>query len=225
MISFTTPSGTPDFTLGTLPAPYQGYISNNTASVDLVVTNSLAKTDTWNGNHGGKWDTTTLNWLYSGSPVYYQQGDPVTFDDSLTGTSNVILALNVAPGAVGFSNSQHNYVFSGAFKITGVTGLTKEGSGSVTLSESGGDDFSGGITVNSGTLILDNASSAISGGLAVNGGTAQIGNNDANGALPGGTVAVNEAACCHSTARTTSRWLRPLPAPVRWSRAAAARSL
>jgi autotransporter-associated beta strand protein len=186
-------SGTPDFTLGTLPAPYQGYISNNVASVDLVITNSVSKTDTWNGNHNGNWDTTTLNWLYLGGAVGYQQGDNVTFDDTLSGTPNVTLMLNVAPGALGFNNSSHNYVLSGAFKITGSTGLTKQGSDSVTLSESGGDDFSGGITVNNGTLILDDANSGITGGLAVNGGTAQIGNNDANGALPAGTVSVNDS--------------------------------
>ena len=191
VISYVNPlSGTFDFALGTLPGSYQGYISNNTAnsSVDLVVTNSQTKTDVWNGNHSGNWDTTTLNWLYSGSPVNYLQGDLVTFDDSLNGTPNVTLTLDVAPSTIGFNNSSHNYVLSGTFKITGSTGLTKQGSGSVTLSESGGDDFSGGITVNNGTLILDNASSGISGGLTINGGTVQIGNNDANGTLPSGIL-------------------------------------
>ena len=181
----------PDFTLGTLPAPYQGFISNNTtaSSVDLVITNSSAKNDTWNGNHNGNWDTTTLNWLYLRSPVYYGQGDPVTFDDTLTGTSHVILATNVTPSAIGFNNQYTNYVLSGTNSITGGTGLTLgNNSGSVTLTESGGDNFSGGITVNSGTLILDNPNSAILGGLLINGGTVQIGNNDGNGALPGGAV-------------------------------------
>ena len=204
VIAFTTPSGTLDFTLGTLPPPYQGYISNNTASVDLVITNSTAKNDTWNGNlNSGKWDTTTLNWLYLGSPVGYLQGDPVTFDDTLTGTPNVTLTLNVTPSAIGFNNSANNYVLSGAFKITGGTGLTKDGTGSVRLSESGGDDFSGGITVNNGTLILDDASSAISGGLLINGGTVQIGNNDANGVLPGGTVTDDGALVFDLTSSVT----------------------
>jgi autotransporter-associated beta strand protein len=190
VISFTTANYySPDFTLGSLPAPYQGYISNNTASIDLVITNSSSKTDTWNGNHNGNWDVSTLNWLYLGSPVYYLQGDLVTFDDSLHGTANVVLATNVSPSAIGFNNSQTNYVLSGTNKITGATGLTLgDNNGSVTLTESGGDNFSGGITVNSGTLILDNPNSAILGGLEINGGTVQIGNNDANGALPGGAV-------------------------------------
>jgi autotransporter-associated beta strand protein len=201
VITYTTLNGTPDFTLGTLPAGCQGYLSNNVAhsSVDLVLTKTPTKNDTWNGNLSGNWDATTLNWLYSGDPAYYQQGDSVTFDDTLTGNPNVTLALNVAPGAIGFNNSSANYVLSGGFKITGPTGLTKQGSASVTLTESGGDDFSGGITVNNGTLILDNASSSISGGLTINGGTVQIGNQDANGALPGGPVTDDGALVFNQT--------------------------
>ncbi len=195
-----------NFALGTLPAPYQGYLSNNTAnsSVDLVITNSLAKNDTWNGNVNSNLDTITLNWLYSGLHVNYQQGDSVTFDDTLTGTPNVVLATNVAPGAIGFNNSQTNYVLSGTNKITGATGLTLgNNNGSVKLTESGGDDFSGGITVNSGTLILDNPNSAITGGLLINGGTVQIGNNDANGALPGGAVTDDGALVFNRTDTVT----------------------
>jgi len=56
-----------------------------------------------------------------------------------------------------------------------VDGVTKDGNGTLTLSEVGGDDFSGGVIVNNGTLILDNTNSAISGGVNINGGTLQIG--------------------------------------------------
>ncbi|HVM47430.1 MAG TPA: autotransporter-associated beta strand repeat-containing protein [Candidatus Acidoferrum sp.] len=196
VISYGGLTGSFNFGLGTLPGSYQGYISNNTdnASVDLVITGSALKTDTWNGNVSGNWDTTTLNWVSGGNHVAYQQGDFVTLDDTLTGTANVVLATNLVPGAIGFNNSTNNYVLSGAFKITGVTSLAKQGSGSVTLSETGGDDFSGGITVGAGTLILDNANSAISGGLAVNSGTVQVGNNDTSGALPSGSVVLNDSS-------------------------------
>lgn len=198
LIAYTSLAGTFNFELGTLPGTYRGYISNNTVnpaapSIDLVITGSSLKTDDWNGNVSGNWDTSTVNWRSSGSSVVYQDGDYVNFDDTLSGTPSVTLTTNVSPGAIGFNNSTHNYVLSGAFKITGLTAtLTKQGSGSVTLAETGGDDFGGGITVNNGILILDNANSAIAGGLAINGGTAQIGNNDTNGALPAGTVTIND---------------------------------
>jgi autotransporter-associated beta strand protein len=193
VIAYSSLAGTLNFGLGTLPGTYQGYLSNNVSSVDVVITGSLIKTDTWRGNVNGNWDTTTLNWNSSGNPTNYQQGDFVSFDDTLTGTPNVALTLNVAPGALGFNNSSHNYVLSGAFKITGTTGLTKQGSGSLTLSESGGDDFTGGIVVSGGTLILDNAGSLIAGGLTIDSGTGQIGNNDANGALPSGAITLNDS--------------------------------
>src|SRR5205807_3148400 len=91
LIAYALLNGTFDFTLGTLPPAYQGYISNNAAgfSVDVVITNILAKTDIWRGNVSGNWDTSTLNWFSSGSPSAYQQGDVVIFDDTLTGTPNV----------------------------------------------------------------------------------------------------------------------------------------
>ena len=60
------------------------------------------------------------------------------------------------------------------------------------MSETGGDDFTGGILVGGGTLVLDNAGSAISGGLSIaSGATVQIGNNDASGNPPSGNVANN----------------------------------
>ncbi len=192
LIAYTSLGGTPNFALGTLPGTYQGYISNNASSIDLVLTNSLSKSDTWRGNISGNWDTTTLNWVYAGNPINFQQGDGVLFDDTLTGTPNVNLTTTLLPASVGFNNSSHTYVLSGTGKLSGLAQLTKQGSGSLTLSETGGDDFTGGIVVNAGTLILDNANSAISGGLTVTAGTAQIGNNDANGALPAGSVVVND---------------------------------
>ncbi len=173
----------PDFTIGTLPPGFQGYISNNTSSVDLVITNSTIHTDTWRGNVNGNWDTATLNW-FAGAPVAYQQNDPVIFDDTVTGTRNVNLTTVLTPDGVSVANSSGDYTFSGAGKLSGATGLTKSGTSTLTLNETGGDDFAGGISVEAGTLVLDNSGSAISGGLTISSGaTAQIGNNDANGNL------------------------------------------
>ena len=81
--------------------------------------------------------------------------------------------------------------------------LLKNGSGSVTLAETGGDNFTGGITVNNGTVILDNANANISGGAAINGGTLQIGNNTVNGTLPGGTVTANGTLLFNRTSGLT----------------------
>jgi len=173
----------PDFTTGTLPPGIQGYISNNTSSVDLVITNSTIRTDTWRGNVNGNWDTTTLNW-FSGSAVAYQQNDPVVFDDTATGTRNVNLTTVLTPDGIAVNNSSGDYTFSGSGSLSGSAGINKSGTSTLTLNETGGDDFSGGISVSQGTLVLDSANSTISGGLTISAGaTAQIGNNDVNGNL------------------------------------------
>lgn len=189
VISYASFNQNYDFVLGTLPGTYQGYLSNNTAgfSIDLVITNSLVKTDTWRGNLSGNWDTSTLNW-FSGGPANYLQGDLVVFDDTLTGTPNVNLTTTLLPQAVAVNNSSATYVFSGTGKLSGTTSLNKSGAGTLTLAETGGDDFTGGIIVNGGTVILDNTNATMAGGLTIISGTVQIGNNDGKGTLPSGGI-------------------------------------
>ena len=178
------------FSNGTFPGTFQGMISNdNSSTVWVVITNgpNLASA-VWSGGVNNQWDTSTLNWTNAGVAVAYHDPDVVAFDDTAK-TANVNVTGTFAPANWVQNNSSLNYVFSGIGNITGVSGLTLNGTGSVTLAETGGDNFSGGITVNAGTLILDNANSAISGGLKVGSGAiAQVGNNDANGVLPAGTL-------------------------------------
>ena len=174
-----------------------GYLTNNTAngSIDLVLTSGPIPVEpiTWNGQtngvYAGNWDIlTTSNWLYGGQPYFYQDTSPVTFDDSLSGTGNVNLTATLSPASITLNNYYTNYVFSGVGKISGATGLTKNGSASLTLAESGGDNFSGGVTVNNGALVIDNNSSGITGGTTIYGGMVQVGNGDTNGVLPSGGV-------------------------------------
>jgi autotransporter-associated beta strand protein len=189
-------SGMSTFVLGTLPSaspPYGAYISNNVTSksIDIVFTNGpFVPALTWDGKTNGNWDVaTTANWRpMSGPDTTFGQGNIVTFDDTLTGTTNVNLMTALAPGALTVNNTNVNYVFSGGGSITGSVTLVKSGSGTLTLTETGGDNFSSGIIVNNGKVILGNANSAISGGTTINGGTIQVGNNDVNGTLPLGNV-------------------------------------
>src|SRR5262249_20712679 len=96
--------------------------------------------------------------------------------------------------SVTVNNSALDYAFSGSGKRSGSTNLVKSGSGLVGLAETGGDNFSGGILVHGGTLILDNPGSSIAGGLTNDAGSVvQIGNNDASGALPVGGLDIEGA--------------------------------
>lgn len=184
------------FVLGTLPPAspaYTAMISNNVASnsIDIVITSGpVVPSLIWDGTPSGNWDLATANWKPSSGPdTAFAQGDFVTFDDTLTGTPNVNLATALSPATLTANNSTTPYVFSGAGSLTGGMTLVKSGSGSLTLAESGGDNFSGGMIVNDGLVVLDNANASASGNTTVNAGTVQIGNNDTKGILPAGGVA------------------------------------
>lgn len=196
VIQYTSPSGDlTTFVIGSLPGTYQGYISNNTAnsSIDLVITNGpVFPVMVWDGSQNGNWDLSTLNWKTNGVLTAFQQNYPfVLFDDTLTGTTNVVLTTSLTPGTLEVNNTVSNYVFTGTGSLGGVMTFLDSGTGSVTLAESGGDNFTGGIVVNGGgTVVLDNVNGNISGGTTIDNGTVQIGKNDANGSLPSGGAAV-----------------------------------
>jgi autotransporter-associated beta strand protein len=192
LATYTSFPGGGGLNLGTLPPGYTGYVSNDTVNTLwlVIATGPVAKPDLWGGGINNLWDTTTLNWTNSGVAVNYNDNDVVTFGDSAK-TNIVNLTAARLPASLTVSNNGLNYTFTGVGSIGGPVTLIKQGSASLTLSETGGDNFSGGITVSGGTLILDNTNSTISGGLSVAlGATAQIGSDSGNGGLPVGGVAV-----------------------------------
>jgi len=213
LIGYTPANGDPysGITLGPVPAGYTASLVDNSGAgfVDLSLSPAgvVVKSLLWKGAVGStlnsSWDFTTANWLNTnGTANTYTNPDLVTFDDTAS-NSTVTLAIPLAPGTLTFSNSGAinaglDYTLNGSGSITGAVGLVKSlnqitgQAGTVTLAETGGDSFSGGISVNAGTLILNDANSAISGNLGIaSGATLQIGNNNANGNLPSGTLTVN----------------------------------
>ena len=137
----------------------------------LKVVSSLPPTLlTWTGSQNGNWDTTT-NWVNAAlTPVAYTDGSPVRFNDSgLVG--NINLTATFAPGAIIIDNHTVPYAFTGNGRITGTASLTILNVGTLDIDNSGINDFSGGISLNSGTI--------------------QMGNNDTNGSLGVGSVTNN----------------------------------
>ena len=143
----------------------------------LYSTNFLfaPKQDVWNGQTNGvnigNWDSSTTNWMSSGVPANYTNfttsgyGDMVTFDDTLSGTANINLTTNLSPTSLTVNNNNTNYVFSGSGAISGPAGLTKTGSGTLTVDNSGINNYGGGNLISAGVV--------------------QVGNSDANGNLSG----------------------------------------
>ena len=148
------------FTTVNLPAQVQGYLSNNLSSIDLVITNIFAPV--WNGlTNGvqvGVWDIdTTPDWKTTGgTPLKYQQmavpGNQVTFDDTAAGTTMVNLTTTLEPASISVNNSSKSYTFTGSGQLSGPASLSKNGTGSLTVANTGQNNFTGPISIVGGTV-------------------------------------------------------------------------
>ena len=224
LISYVSSIGGGTLELGTLPGGFSGYISNDLVNtIWLVVTNGpfIAKTDQWGGGVNNLWDTSTLNWTNAGIAVNYNEGDFVVFDDAAS-ANTVNLTGTRLPTSLLVSNNILNYTFLGAGSLGGPLTLVKDGSASLTLTETGGDNFSAGITVNNGTLILDNPGSAISGGLIVLGGGHRANRQQQRERRLAGRQRGGRWHVDLQTSERPQRRHGRSRAPVRWSRRAAA---
>ena len=159
-----------------------GTLSTNGNSIVLTIT---ATPYVWSGGNSGIWDSAMAsNWLESGNFVVFANGAMVLFDDTLVANSTVTISGVVQPASVTFANNNTNYsiISSAGNDISGSGGLTKVGSGTVTLS-GGANVNTGATTVNGGLLSV---------GTLANGGSASdIGaanNTAASIVLNGGTL-------------------------------------
>lgn len=175
-------------TLAPLPTGYSGNLIDNSGVIDLSIT--PPPTLTWvgalsDGTQDANWNTTDQNWLNGAVFSAYSDPDIVQFFDSASNTT-VTLSITNSPGSITVDNDSSNYVFTGTGALSGPAAIIKSGTASLTLSETGGDNFTGGINISGGSVLLDNAKSAISGGATIAATTSlQIGNNDPNGTLSG----------------------------------------
>ena len=128
--------------------------SNTGSAVVMIVTpngNSLV----WQGGVFGtatnNWDLNlSTNWHAGATTTNFLNYDSVTFDNTATNFTAVV-AGTLAPGAITVG-STNAFTFSGTGKLTGTTGLTKTGTNVLTLSNTGGNDYTGTVTINSGTV-------------------------------------------------------------------------
>ena len=93
---------------------------------------AVAKDVTWAGATGANWDTSSQNWVLTGTttPAKFANGDNVTFDDSCAGTSCKIAAA-VTPGALVVNrNNDFTFIASKAIQ-TGMTSFDKYGTGTL----------------------------------------------------------------------------------------------
>ncbi len=136
-------------------------------ALTLLVTNGTA-TLVWNagagtwaeGEAGATWDSPYAN-------KHYYQGDHVVFEGG-----NVTLRSVVSPGSIEVRGSAATTI-SGSGAIAGSASLLKGGSGTLTLNTS--NNFSGGTTIEGGTVAVGAASALGTGAVRLQGGTLNLG--------------------------------------------------
>ncbi len=124
------------------------------------------------------WDVGgATNWVLNATPDRFFDFDRVTFDDTGTNLPAVQLAGTLRPAAVTV-NATRDYTLTGG-SIAGSGGVTKSGSGALTLQPGnpGDNTYTGSTTVNGGTLNL-------------------AGHNTAGSVVGSGPLQVNTGALC-----------------------------
>jgi autotransporter-associated beta strand protein len=169
-----------DFTLGTIAGlgGRQSATLGNTGAGSGFITLAIAgDTPVWTGAANANWTTTAqpspFNWKLqtAGTGTQFLTNDQVLFDDTATGTTAINIAdASVSPATVVFNNSSKNYSVSssGGFGIASGS-VSKSGSGSLTLNTA--NTYSGGTTLNGGTLNINHASALGTGSLTIAAGT------------------------------------------------------
>ncbi len=156
-----------------MPIRINATLVNNTAnsSVDLNIIS--VSNNTWSGTVNSNWDIdTTFNWklVPGNTPAKYLQpevpGEPVTFDDTATGTKTVNLTTVLSPIAIKVDTAD-TYTFNGTGAISGSTGLAKRGSGSLVIQNSGNNNFTGGLTIEAGKIQIGGSNDRIPGNATV----------------------------------------------------------
>lgn len=162
-----------------------GTLIYDTAGTKITASIIQGEEVRWTGATNGQWDAGTgvnvggtQNWqtITSLAATNFVQADFVHFDDSAS-RFDVSLEGALRPNALTV-NAASDYTFSGSGKISGITALSKSGSGALILATD--NDYTGGTTVSGGLLQLGNggSSGSITGPLVLSGGSLGFNRSD-----------------------------------------------
>ena len=174
-------------------------LQNNTGTInyiDYVVSGAVPY---WSGIASTEWSTNTIagskNWkLDASSPTDFLATDTVLFNNNATNTTADITVADVTPVNVSVSGSK-DFTFTGTKAIAGTGSLTIDSTGSLTISTA--NTFSGGTSLNAGTLKISTATALGTGTVTLNGGTlssdSTAARSLANNLVIGGNVTLGNA--------------------------------
>ena len=135
----------------------------------LVAASGLPRDLVWKGS-AAAWDGATPDWLrpLDGSTVAFSTGDRVAFDQSGIAQPGVTLTGSLAPATVEV-NATGSYAFSGTGSISSTGTLTKRGTGTLTLNAA--NTYTGGVSLEAGTLAIGTGGGIAGGAIAMLDGT------------------------------------------------------
>jgi fibronectin-binding autotransporter adhesin len=201
LITYSVRSGAGQIVLNQLPLGVTGALQTNGSTLELVI--SAVQPLVWRGEINASpaptWDNLgTTNWSApgSGTPVAYENGQAVRFDDSAS-NATVTVSFAAAPSSVVVDNNLLDYVFSGTSGIGGAGNLTKQGAGTVTLGNTGVNSYAGDTEVLAGTLKIGAGGipdGAGKGNVLVNGTLDLNGHAEVVNGLSGSGVVLNSSA-------------------------------
>ena len=205
LISYGSFAGlTTDFTLAPiagLAARQVATLGKTGAGAGFITLAVVGDSPVWTGVASGAGTTTAIgggqNWklIGTGSGTEFLANDLALFDDTATGTTLVTINDGTfSPATTTFNNSTKTYSLTGSNGINTGT-LVKNGTGLLTLSTP--NTYTGGTTINAGTVALANGGTlgASTGALAVNNATLDLGGTNQSV----GTVALNGSTIRNGT--------------------------
>ena len=125
------------------------------------------------GNPIGKWDNAiTFNWYDGGGQALFTPGSAVTFNDDFNNSPTVNLIGSLAPASIVVSSFDNQFSFIGSGSLGG-GGLAKAGQSTMTLANSGVNNWTGPTDLRAGALRVGNGGTvgALPGTIITNNGT------------------------------------------------------
>jgi len=147
-------NGFAGFKLGAVQPGVVAVLQDSGTAIQVNVT-ATGQPGIWVGNQLSQWNLAGgLEWkgFTSGTPQAYLDLYPVFFDNTAA-SFTVDITENVTPAIVNVNNTTP-YTLSGAGGIIGSAGLTKDGSGTLTIINS--NSYSGGTYITNGAIQLGN---------------------------------------------------------------------
>ena len=135
---------------GVVGIPYELLFEEGAIKLNITESRSAGNV-TWQGSVNNIWNFTTPNFLYNGEETIFVFGDRVTFNDNAA-IKDITVSENLLVSGMIFNNNQ-SYTLRGQGAVGGTGGLTKTGSGSLSLLTNN-NTFTGAVDFSDGTLIV-----------------------------------------------------------------------